>query len=62
MFRKNLIKFRLMYGFTQKQMAKKLNISYRAYQAYEYGQNNPTLPMLYKIKEIFKCSFDDLLK
>lgn len=62
MFKENLIKYRLSKGLTQKQVAKKLGVSYRTYQAYEYGQNNPPLPILYKLQKLFKCSFDDLLK
>ena len=44
---------RLKRGLTQKEMAKKLNISLLPYQRIESGKNNPTLKTILKIKKVF---------
>ncbi len=44
---------RLKKGLTQKEMAKKLNISLLPYQRIESGTNNPTLKTILKIKKVF---------
>lgn len=44
---------RLKKGLTQKEMAKKLNISLLPYQRIESGKNNPTLKTILKIKKVF---------
>ncbi len=51
---------RLQYGYTQKYMAEKLEISYQSYQAYEYGKTIPTLINAVKICKIFDISLDEL--
>ena len=44
---------RLKRGLTQKEMAKKLNISLLPYQRIESHKNNPTLKTILKIKKVF---------
>lgn len=49
------------YGYDQKEMGKKLNITSSAYGYYEQGRNEPPLETLVKIAEIFNVTTDYLL-
>ncbi|MEI3604491.1 helix-turn-helix transcriptional regulator [Pseudogracilibacillus sp. SE30717A] len=49
------------FGYDQKEMGKKLNITTSAYGYYEQGRNEPPLETLIKIAGIFKVSTDYLL-
>lgn len=52
---------RLMRGFTQAQMAKKMEIELLPYQRLESGTNNPTLKTILKVKEVFpEISLDEV--
>lgn len=46
---------------SQKELAKKLNISQRAYSHYESGDRNIPLTVLVGIADYYKCSVDYLL-
>ena len=48
-------------GFTQKEVAKKLDVSYQCYQRYETGERQPTPEMLCKLADVFEVSVDYLL-
>ena len=48
-------------GFTQKEIAKQLNVTYQCYQRYETGERQPTPEMLCKLADIFEVSVDYLL-
>lgn len=48
-------------GFTQQNMADKLEISLNAYQKYEQAERSPSLECLVKIADIFNVSIDYLL-
>lgn len=56
----NLKQLRKSAGFTQKQLADKLGITYQSYQAYEYGKTLPSLPIILSVVEIFDVSLDSL--
>ena len=49
-------------GWTQKDLADKLNISDKAISKWETGTNLPTIDMIYKISTLFNVSFQKLLK
>ncbi|MGM8216584.1 helix-turn-helix domain-containing protein [Bacillaceae bacterium W0354] len=49
------------FGFDQKDMGEKLNITSSAYGYYEQGRNEPSFETLIKIAKIFKVSTDFLL-
>ncbi|MBO5327855.1 MAG: helix-turn-helix transcriptional regulator [Clostridia bacterium] len=59
--RKNLIELREDNGFTQKDIANKLGISYQSYQAYELGVAVPTLQNFIKLGNIYDVSLDFLV-
>lgn len=48
-------------GFTQKDVAKQLNVTYQCYQRYEMGERQPTPEMLCKLADVFEVSVDYLL-
>ena len=58
---KNLKSLRKDYGYTQKQIAEILGITYQSYQAYERGITTPTLKHFIKIAEIYDVSLDFLI-
>ena len=57
----NLQKLRKQQGFTQKEMAEKLNITQSAYSQYETGKTEPDIKTIIKLANILKCSTDELL-
>ena len=60
-FAKNIRKFRKQKGYSQTELAKKLNYGYTAIANYEAGRNQPSIPDLMKIASIFDVSMDYLL-
>lgn len=60
-FNNNLKHYRETYGFTQKTLADKLEITIRAYQRYESGEREPKLDVLINIADIFHISLDELV-
>lgn len=61
MFNKRLRAIRMQLGFTQQNMADKLDISLNAYQKYEQAERSPSLDCLVSIADIFDVSLDYLL-
>lgn len=61
MFNERLRDVRKKCGFTQQNMADKLNISLNAYQKYEQAERSPSLESLVAIADIFNISIDYLL-
>ena len=59
-FHEYLTMFRKRKGFTQAQMAEKLEISRSTYTNYESGNRSPDLDGLERISEILDCSLDEL--
>lgn len=60
-FKDNLRRFREQAGFTSKQMADKLNISYNTYLNYENLSSEPRYTLLCQIARILKTSPNELL-
>lgn len=61
LFYEKLKELRISKGFTQHQMAEKLNIGDRSYQNYEYGKREPSINTLLEISLILDVSLDELL-
>lgn len=49
------------YGFSQREIAKRLNISPSVVSGYENGEKTPSLEVLIAISDIYCCSTDYLL-
>lgn len=60
-FTERLLEQRKLYGYTQRQMAEKLNVSQPSYVRYENGTSEPTQENLVKIADLFDVSVDYLL-
>ncbi len=58
---KILKELREKYGYTQKEVAEKLNITYQSYQAYERGVSVPSLANFFKLADIYDVALDDLI-
>ena len=52
---------RLLFNFTQKELADKLNIRQNTYSQYENGRREPSIEILIKLSEIFDTSIDYLV-
>ena len=58
--REKLIEIRKKKGYTQEQMAEKLNIARSTYTGYENGNVSPSLETALNIKKILKYKNDDI--
>ena len=58
--RTKLIEVRKKKGYTQEQMANKLNIARTTYTGYENGNFSPSLEMAIEIKKILNYKNDDI--
>lgn len=58
---KNLIKFRTQAGFTQLELAQKLNYSDKSISKWERGEGIPDVSVLVKLSEIYGVKLDDFL-
>ena len=58
-FHEYLVLFRKLKGYTQAQMAEKLEISRSTYTNYEIGNRSPDLETLERISEVLECSLDE---
>lgn len=56
-----LKELRITRGLTQKEIAKQLDISTRAYSHYETGDRDPTIEMLKALCDFFDVSADYLI-
>lgn len=54
-------KLRIENNFTQSELAKRLNVSRSAVNAWEQGTNNPTLNYAVELAETFNVSLDYLI-
>lgn len=61
MFNKRLREMRMKRGFTQQNMADKLNVALRSYQCYETGTRTPSFNLLILIADTLDVSTDYLL-
>ncbi|MBQ8374232.1 MAG: helix-turn-helix transcriptional regulator [Clostridia bacterium] len=59
---KNLKELRKSFGYTQKEVATQLGITYQSYQAYELGLTVPTLENFIKLAKLFEVSYEELLE
>ncbi|MBO5223232.1 MAG: helix-turn-helix transcriptional regulator [Clostridia bacterium] len=60
-FCKNLRETRKVCGFTQKEVATKLNVVESCYANWEQGRTEPNIEMLRKLGVIFNVTIDDLI-
>ena len=60
--RKKLIELRKKRGYTQEQMAKKLDVARTTYTGYEKGNVSPSLEVALNIKKILDYKKDDILE
>ena len=58
---KNLVDLRLKAGFTQLQLAEKINYTDKAVSKWERGEALPDIRVIVKIAEIYNISIDDLV-
>lgn len=58
---RNLIKFRLLSGLTQRELAKKINYSDKSISKWERGENLPDLAVLVKLSEIYGVDINAFL-
>ncbi len=58
----NLKALREQYGYTLKDVAKQLGITYQSYHAYERGLTVPTLQNFIKLAKLYDVSLDDLIE
>mgnify|MGYP002576739030 CR=1 FL=1 len=58
--RKKLIEIRKKKGYTQEQMAERLNVARTTYTGYENGNISPSLETALKIKKILNYKKDDI--
>lgn len=61
MFSNRLKESRVLRGYTQQEIANKLDITLNAYQKYEQGARSPSLDTLVKIADFYDVSIDWLL-
>jgi len=62
MLGKRITSLRKNAGYTQEELAKKLNITRSALSQYELGSRNPDYDLLIKIADFFEVSTDYLLR
>ena len=60
-FSENLLRLRTEKKLTQKAIAKEAGISWRAYQNYERGTQEPTLSVLVALADFYDISLDELV-
>lgn len=59
-FHEYLARYRKLRGYTQSEVAERLEISRSTYTNYETGHRSPDLDMLQDISEVLDCSIDEL--
>jgi transcriptional regulator with XRE-family HTH domain len=58
---RNLLAFRQASGYTQQQIAEKLNISINQWRKYERGKNSLPVDKLFLLGALFGCKYSDIL-
>lgn len=61
MVAQNITRMRLLYGWSQAELGKKLNLSRSTITLYESGKREPNIETLKKLTEVFNCSLDELI-
>ena len=61
MFKDNLIALRKMNGFSQEELADKINVSRQTLSKYETGESLPDVEKCKLIADVFEVSLDDLV-
>ncbi len=59
---KNLKSLRKQYGYTQKEVAERIEIRHQSYAAYENGITVPTLQNFLKLAKLYDVSLDELIE
>ena len=62
MLKDNLVMLRSMHGFSQEELAEKINISRQAYAKWERGDTVPDIEKCIRLAEIYGVSIDSLVK
>ena len=62
MLKDNLAMLRNIHGFSQEELAEKINISRQAYAKWERGDTIPDVEKCSRLAEIFGVSIDSLVK
>ena len=62
MLKENLIMLRKLNGFSQEQIAEKINISRQAYAKWESGATVPDIDKAALLAQVYDVSLDSLLK
>lgn len=55
-----LLEYRLLYGYTQVSLARKLSVSQNTISKIESGDSLPRAGLIYKILILFNCGFFDM--
>lgn len=61
-FSKNLKTLRIQANLSQKDLAERLNVSYKSISHWESGYAEPSIEILKELKDVFEVSYDDLLE
>ena len=62
MLKDNLAMLRNMHGFSQEELAEKINISRQAYAKWERGETIPDIEKCRRLAELYGVSIDSLIK
>lgn len=62
MLKDNLVMLRNIHGFSQEELAEKINISRQAYAKWERGDTMPDIEKCSRLAEIYGVSIDSLVK
>ena len=58
-FSEHLLQLRKSKGLTQTDLALEIGVSWRAYQTYERGQRDPSLPTLIALADFYNLRLDE---
>ncbi len=61
-FSENLVKLRKEQGWSQEQLAERLEVTRQTIYKWESGQSYPEMDRLMMLSELFHCTIDDLIK
>ena len=61
-FANNLKLLRNQIGMSQKDLAERLNVSFKTISHWESGYSEPSLDTLLMLKDIFSVSYEDLIE